>query len=221
MSDSVVYHFTDSLHLPWIVKSGELRPNLNRLRGIGDVNYLWGTTNPDGDKTARALIVQKILSSKGDEWEEEDGDMAVIRFTLPAAGFVPWRDIKRKSTWTKLQIAELEAYDRSEFGEWGQAKWRCRRKPLPIKSALKVEVWGNGWMPIKLSRKHLIELPEKVDSSIIGITINEFAYYSKSYPVSGEIEGRHYSATFCRPPEREELVEFLDELQEHDEWAQS
>jgi len=32
-----VFHYTDTLRLPWIVESGELRPTLNHLRGIGAV----------------------------------------------------------------------------------------------------------------------------------------------------------------------------------------
>ena len=69
------------------------------------------------------------------------------------------------------QIAELETSDRRDFGEYGHAKWRCRRKPLPIKSALKVEaqLYGDDWEPIKLTRRHLIKLSD--DYPIMGITV--------------------------------------------------
>ena len=135
MSDRVVYHYTDSLHLPWIVKSSELRPNTNRLVGIGLIKYLWATTNPAGDKTARAMITMH----KGYEELFQHGLVQLIRFTLPSAGFVPWCDIKRESNWTRGQIRKLQQSDRKYFDEHGFAKWRCRREPLPITSALKVE----------------------------------------------------------------------------------
>jgi hypothetical protein len=38
-----VFHFSDSMRLPWTIKTGELRPNLNHLKGNVTVNYLWAT----------------------------------------------------------------------------------------------------------------------------------------------------------------------------------
>ena len=206
---SCVYHFTDSLHLPWIVESGELRPYINRLKGIGNIQYLWGTTNPLGDKTAQALMRQNINDNDEDY---QFCSVQTIRFTLPPAGFVPWRDIKRRSPWTKQQIEELEADDRERFGEYGQAKWRCRRKALPIKSALKIEAWRGGWVPIKPTKRHLIKLPD--GSLIMGINIDGFDYYSRQCQNWMEIDGHYHDFDSYGVPDRDEMHEFLEELRE-------
>lgn len=201
MSDRVVYHYTDSLHLPWIVKSSELRPNTNRLIGIGLIKYIWATTNPAGDKTARAMITMH----KGYEELFQHGLVQLIRFTLPSAGFVPWCDIKRESNWTRGQIRKLQQSDRKYFDEHGFAKWRCRREPLPITSALKVEakLWGEGWRPIKATRKYCAEISD--DPPIMAFIINNVHYYSQQFTS----ENDHHTLSGYTIPDREELVEIL------------
>ena len=208
-----VYHFTDTLHLPWIVESGELRPNLNRLKGIGDIEYLWATTNPDSDKTARALI-KRSRSYNAEDYEFQK--IQVVRFTLPSAGFIPWRDIKRKSTWTKQQIEELEATDRKFFGEHGQVRWRCRRKPLPLSSILKVEAKLDGydWRPIKATRRYCHYLTNEF-AGIMVSHIHGFDYYSTlaaMYRENGMV------IPIYELPDRDDLTEAFADLAE-DNWT--
>jgi hypothetical protein len=48
---SVVYHYTDTAHLPWIILSNALQVGKNRLRGL-PFDFLWATTSPKVDRSA-------------------------------------------------------------------------------------------------------------------------------------------------------------------------
>ena len=51
----VVYHFTNSARLPWIIETCELRPGLNRVGDYPNPDFLWATTNQLGDNTASGM----------------------------------------------------------------------------------------------------------------------------------------------------------------------
>jgi len=188
MSDTV-FHFSDTLRLPWIVADGELRPSFNSY--WGDKRYLWATLNPDGDQTARPL------RNKCNE-DYEHGKVLIIRFTCPATGFISWRRLARNLSWTAEQIAELETSDRRDFGEHGFARWRCRRTALPLSSILKVEAWQGGWRPIQATRRCCCEISD--DPPTMVSRIGGFEYYST-------IEaGSPNWLPYCRVPDREELA---------------
>ena len=82
----VVYHFTDTRHLPGIVECGELHPSQEYL-WLGRP-FLWGTTNPAGDKTASPFrpttSPDRIL-----------GHTRMIRFTFPGEVFLTWEETRR------------------------------------------------------------------------------------------------------------------------------
>jgi hypothetical protein len=48
-----VYHFTDTIRLPWIIETGELRPDSNRIGGF-PADFLWTTSNDKNDLTSSA-----------------------------------------------------------------------------------------------------------------------------------------------------------------------
>jgi hypothetical protein len=48
-----VYHFTDTARLPWIIQTGELRPDPHRLGGF-PADFVWATLNAGGDRTSAA-----------------------------------------------------------------------------------------------------------------------------------------------------------------------
>ena len=97
-----VYHLTNTLHLPWIIESGELRPHTNHLPGVGAVSYHWATANRTGDKTAMAVMVAK---DRPLPWEEDL--YRLVRFSLPGDAFLTWTEIIRRDGFTADQVAEL------------------------------------------------------------------------------------------------------------------
>jgi hypothetical protein len=48
----LVYHFTSTAHLPWIIDAGELRAGANKVGRFPDPDFLWATTCEAGDDTA-------------------------------------------------------------------------------------------------------------------------------------------------------------------------
>ena len=87
-----VFHFTDTINLPWILASGELRPTWNGDTGIGRTRFLWGTTNPDGDLTSGPQI--RIHGSTEREWRA--GAFHLVRFTLRLTNSLPGTRLSRR-----------------------------------------------------------------------------------------------------------------------------
>jgi hypothetical protein len=76
----MIYHFTDSARLPWILHDGHLNPGRCRLGGFPDPDFLWATTSPRGDRTASGGI-----------GGYREGVTRLVRITLPLDDFTPWR----------------------------------------------------------------------------------------------------------------------------------
>jgi hypothetical protein len=118
----VLYHHTDSAHLPWILNDATLEPATGTSVGIfPDPDFLWATTDPLGDPTATA--------SKGGAREAyRNGDIAVVRFTVFEDDFMPWPAIRELyPQWTPELCALLER----SVSPSVVAKWRCRVSALP------------------------------------------------------------------------------------------
>ena len=126
-----VYHYTNTLYLPWIIASGELKPYPTNDVGIGDTRYLWASTNPKGDKTGVAM---RSRPRPGTFEPEHECSVRLVRFTLPKAGFLSWSMIKRIHGWRKRMTTKLEKQDRAVFGEYGHDKWR-----LPARSRYRLQ----------------------------------------------------------------------------------
>jgi hypothetical protein len=155
---SVVYHVTSTLALPWIIESGALLPFPNLLRGIGMCTYLWGTVNRRGDKTSLAAI---MAAKQKKAWPPQSDRSRLVRFTLPADAFLTWNEVVRASDWTPEQVAELVEQDRVDYGETGQAQWRCCQDPLRLTDVLKTEVRtpAGRWSRIVLDPARLVRTP--------------------------------------------------------------
>ncbi len=168
---TAVYHITSTLKLPWIVLSGELRPYPNRLRGVGDLTYLWATSNPAGDKTAMAAIV---AANRAAAWQ--DDLFRLVRFTLPINGFMTWSEVVRQHAFTADQVAEMESWDQEHYGQCSDM-WRCRRDPLPLDQVLKVETrtYSGRWRPIDISPDSLVRTR---DPACIGFRVGRRVHYS-------------------------------------------
>ena len=145
----VVYHVSSTLQLPWIVESGELRPYPNEDVGIGHTTFLWATTKRAGigDQTSYGA---RLTRTKEAAWQEDL--FRLVRFTLPAEGFLTWRETVRQQGWTDAAVAELVASDREHYGEVSHDQWCCRADPLRLTDVLKVEVraYAGSWQPIEL-----------------------------------------------------------------------
>jgi hypothetical protein len=145
----VVYHVSSTLQLPWIVESGELRPYPNEDVGIGHTTFLWATTKRAGigDQTSYGA---RLTRTKEAAWQEDL--FRLVRFTLPAEGFLTWNETVREEGWTDAAVAELVASDREDCGEDGQDQWRCRAAPLRLAAVLKVEArtYAGRWRPLDL-----------------------------------------------------------------------
>jgi len=195
-----VYHFTSTLALPWIVKSGVLQLSV-LADADGSADYLWATTDLNGECTAAGL---HFLS---EEYElVEQGRAKAIRFTLPDTGFVPYLELKKKP-------ADHHWMTQGDIVRLGASKWRCRPDPLPFASALRVDIlWGyardrievssDAWDRIEVTPEHCFDISD--DPPTMGIIIDGFHFYSMA-------TGGGYHV-----PDREELAEMWDDR----EWSE-
>lgn len=135
---SAVYHHTDTARLPWILRSGELRPGANKIGGFPDPDFLWATTDGRGDLTASA--------DRGDTYRA--GMLRHVRFTFDSDRFFPWADVPaRHPEWTALQIFRLE---RLAGGKSDPSSWWCRVGPIALSECVSIETRSyrdNRWRP--------------------------------------------------------------------------
>lgn len=133
----VVYHFTDTARLPWILASGDLRGMESTTGGnYPSPDFLWATTDARGSRTAAGAFARDAYQS-GKLWQ--------IRFTLNAADFFEWSAAPfRNAAWTARHVEMLESAARGE----NPADWRCRIAPLPLSRVrgIQVKSWTRpGW----------------------------------------------------------------------------
>jgi hypothetical protein len=161
-----IYHYTDTIRLPWILESRQLRPSPNRIGGYPP-DFLWATSDKNGDRTSSAAgkTVRKL-------WRE--GHLLPIRFVLDPADFEDWEPVAQATGWTEDQIKALKRSARS-LGESNTTKWRCRPYALPIAKVLRIEAKSfasKDWAAI--NRPTLIASKEIPDFR--AVVIGGFAY---------------------------------------------
>ncbi|MGF3027912.1 hypothetical protein ACQVP2_34610 [Methylobacterium aquaticum] len=160
---SVVYHYTDTGRLPWIIKAGELRPGANRIGGYPNPDFLWATTSPVGDRTASAS--REALRS---------GLTRTVRFVLSAEDFIPWPQILGGyPAWTPDHIMRLE---KAAAGLSSPTTWRCRAAALPRSAWLGIETRSyidKRWLPLSLDE------PVIEDGAALGLWIDHRLYVSE------------------------------------------
>ena len=139
-----VYHFTDTLRLPWIIQTAELRPDPNRFGGFPS-DFLWATLNEAGDRTSAA--------QSGDAKRlYREGAMQIVRITLPEEHFVGWREAidAPSPDWSAEHVIMLERAA-ATMGESGIENWRVHLGPLPLSTALAIDAKsyaGGRWVSI-------------------------------------------------------------------------
>ncbi len=154
----ILYHHTDTARLPFILRTGELRPGANRIGGYPDPDFLWATTDPNGDRTSAA--------DRGEHYRT--GKTRHVRFTLDAGRFFPWSEVPaRHPRWTPDQIARLEAAAR---GKSNPSAWWCGDRTIPLANCIAIETrsyrdnrWrlldpktvvfalDNGWVAVEIA----------------------------------------------------------------------
>jgi hypothetical protein len=143
--DDAGHHFTDNGRLPWILHSRELRPSRNRIGGFPGRDFLWATNNPDRSPSA---------SFPFDMFRE--GKLLLVRFTLDAADFEPWREaVFRMVYWTPQHAEDIERAGRDTGDD--PSTWYCRRTALPPQRWLAVEARSHDgeWTPVDPDAKPL------------------------------------------------------------------
>lgn len=159
---TVLYHYTDTARLPWIIQSGELRPGRNAIGGFPQPDFLWATSDPQGDRTASA--------HRGDYWRR--GALWHARFVLDPADFLRWADNRDSLPgWTADHVGRLEAAKGASPSAW----W-YREASLPLSACRAVEVRSyavNRW------RQALLGQPIGVDGGAgLSITIGTRVFAS-------------------------------------------
>ena len=172
---AVVYHFTDTGRLPWILRDGVLKPGRNRIGNYPDPDFFWATTSPIGDRTASASV--EALRS---------GLTRSVRFALRAEDFEAWpKVVEQFPAWTPDQVARLE---RAARGASSPREWRCRVEPLPANPWVGIETRSytdRTWRPIDPAAK-----VEALDAETIGIWIEGKIY------TSAKVEGPNGATGF-------------------------
>lgn len=157
-----VYHFTDTARLPWIVGAKELRPSRNQIGGFPSPDFLWATTHSQGDRTAAGMQAYR------------EGVTALVRLTLFAEDFEPWRAIiARFPQWTIEHVRRLEAAARA-CGQNFEC-WRARTERLPLSRVISAEekTYTGSWRAIELSY-----LQHPSNRALRGIILNDKVYCS-------------------------------------------
>jgi hypothetical protein len=169
---SPAHHFTDTIRLPWIIESGELRPSTNRI-GNYPRDFLWATTSESGDRTSSAM-------SPSCDQLYRDGSLQRVRLTLDAADFTSFHDITTDCPeWTSDHNAQL-TMAAAAMGRCDTSKWLCRAEPLSLVKVVRAEAksYAAGrWVEIDLSPGRCIARRSHPRSR--GIVIGDHAYMAR------------------------------------------
>jgi hypothetical protein len=172
ISTQHAYHYTDTIRLPWIIESGELRPGTNRIGGYPR-DFLWATTSESGDRTSSAM------SPSCDELYR-DGVLQRVRLTLNAADFTSFPDITKSCPeWTSGHTVQL-IKSAAGMGERHPSKWLCRSEPLSLAKVVRVEAKSypvGRWREIDLSPGRCIA--SRTHPHTRGIVIGEHVYLAR------------------------------------------
>lgn len=181
-----LYHFTDTARLPWIIHDGELKPGRSRIGGFPDPDFLWATTQHQGDRTA-----------SGGTTGYRDGLTRLVRISLHVEDFTPWRQAtKQHPDWTDDHVARLEASAiQAGVSRAMMEGWYCRTSPLALERVIEIETrsWANNtWKPVTLSDDVVIYAKTADGRVAAGLEIGGARFFSER--VEGADGRRGYSA---------------------------
>src|SRR4030088_278655 len=115
LPSNFAYHFTDTVRLPRIIESGQLRPIVNTSDG-SPTDLLWATAEQRGDRTSSAM------SPQGRQlWR--DGLTQFVRLTVHPADFQSFHQIQTNHPeWTDAHLNRLKAAA-AVMGQGDTSKW--------------------------------------------------------------------------------------------------
>jgi hypothetical protein len=168
----VVYHFTDTERLPWIVAANELQPGVRGARyAKHPCAFVWATTDPGGDPTAKVFRDWRYV-----EW----GEIALVRLTLRAEDFVRWSAVPRRfPQWTPEHVRRLER-SVPDPDRGVHRHWRVRAEPLPWPRVIRVETWSLAcdWQPIDVTRACVSKVLTK-KGLVRGVVLGDVVFTSR------------------------------------------
>lgn len=132
----MIYHFTDSAHLPHILLSGELRPGRATVGGFPDPDFLWATASSVGDNTITGYNMYK------------SGQVSLVRFALDQSRFFSWREAQlHNPAWEDRHIRALETRANGANPD----HWFCSMESYPLSDILAVDIrtYRGAWAPAK------------------------------------------------------------------------
>jgi hypothetical protein len=138
---SYVYHHTDTLRLPWILDSGELRPGTcsrYRFEGNAGLDMVWATTQQHWAHSATA---------HHDNERFKDGVVWTVRITLRPEDFLRWPDaVKDDPAWTEDVIKRFNATSKGD----NPRDWHTHNGPLDRSKwmALHVRSYRGRWIEL-------------------------------------------------------------------------
>ncbi len=172
---AAVYHYTDTVRLPWILQAAELQPGRNVLKSRPAPDLLWATAMPIPDKTAAGYSNESLTALRR-------GDTRTVRFTLRADDFAVWPQVVAGCpAWTPAMI---EALEKSAGFRSTPRAWRGRIYPLPRSAWLSVEtrsIADPTWVPLDPDAE-LIDLSIE-GGPALGVQIGDYAYMSGKVPM--------------------------------------
>jgi hypothetical protein len=157
-----VYHFTDTAHLPWILRDGVLRAAENNP---GPSDFLWATTDQRGDQTATVHF--------GNVYRE--GIAGLVRFTLHARDFEDWRELAARTPGWTAQFTECLEQAARDAGS-NSANWRARVKPLLRTDWVEIasrSYRDKVWRPLPLDTA-----PRTLANDALAVTIGKHVFAS-------------------------------------------
>lgn len=169
----VVYHFTDTAHLPWILKDRVLKPGANRSGGYPDPDFVWATINERGDRSSSSIAgsAQRDALRRGYSY--------LVRITCRSEDFSPWQEEwRRHPAWTEADAKRLETHG-CEMGS-RPADWYCRVAPLPLEQTLAIATKGyrdSHWRPFERAESRMLTAPD----GILGVVIAGNVFSSKRF----------------------------------------
>jgi hypothetical protein len=170
-----LYHFTDTMRLPRILRSVKLRPApcVDAMAGARD--FVHATSNQDGEKTA------STTGGDPDSKFYRGKFYAKVRFTLDADDFEQWMTVvDRYPEWTLNMIKAL--CDRGHKYGSSPYSWYARAEPLPLDKVVAVhtmEYPDNNWRPFDLSVTKISTVQDGPD--IMGVRIGDRIFFSDQY----------------------------------------
>jgi hypothetical protein len=170
-----LYHFTDSMRLPRILRSVELRPATYVDAMAGARDFVHATSNQHGEKTAATTM------SDPDGKFYRGSFYAKVRFTLDADDFEQWMAVVgRYPEWTPKMIKAL--CDRGHKYGSSPFSWYARAEPLPLDKVVAVhtmEYPDNNWRSFDRSVAEISTVQDGPD--IMGVRIGDRIFFSDQY----------------------------------------